>query len=147
MKVRDIMTSHVSASSANASIDEIARKMKELNVGSIPICDNQNHIIGIVTDRDIVVRGIVDGFRVSDNIDKVMSKELIFVSPDTHAHEAARIMAQNQIRRLPVVENGKLVGLVAIGDLAVRNIYVDDAGKALSDISLPSRLLVNKSKK
>ncbi|AKL94443.1 regulatory protein [Clostridium aceticum] len=139
MKVRDIMTSHVSASSANASIDEIARKMKELNVGSIPICDNQNHIIGIVTDRDIVVRGIVDGFRVSDNIDKVMSKELIFVSPDTHAHEAARIMAQNQIRRLPVVENGKLVGLVAIGDLAVRNIYVDDAGKALSDISLPSR--------
>ncbi|AOY76326.1 CBS domain-containing protein [Clostridium formicaceticum] len=139
MKVRDIMTSHVSASNANASIDEIARKMKELNVGSIPICDNQNHVIGIVTDRDIVVRGIVDGFRVSDNIEKVMSKELIFVSPDTHTHEAARIMAQNQIRRLPVVENGKLVGLVAIGDLAVRNIYVDDAGKALSDISLPSR--------
>ncbi|SET33047.1 CBS domain-containing protein [Natronincola peptidivorans] len=139
MKVREIMTNHVSAANANSTIDEIARKMKELNVGSIPICDSQNHVVGIVTDRDIVVRGIVDGFQASDQVDKVMSKELIAISPDSHVHEAARIMAQNQIRRLPVIENGKLVGVVSIGDLAVRNIYVDDAGKALSDISLPSR--------
>ncbi|SDK68916.1 CBS domain-containing protein [Natronincola ferrireducens] len=139
MKVRDIMTNHVSAVNTNATIDEIAKKMKELNVGSIPICDNQNHVVGIVTDRDIVVRGIVDGLQASDNVESIMSKELIYVSPEQHAHEAARLMAQNQIRRLPVIENGELVGLVSIGDLAVRNIYVDDAGKALSDISLPSR--------
>lgn len=139
MKVREIMTSHVSAANTSDTIDEIARKMKELNVGTIPICDHQNHVVGIVTDRDIVVRGIGDGYQASDSIENVMSKELISISPDSHVHEAARLMAQNQIRRLPVIENGRLVGIVAIGDLAVRNIYVDDAGRALSDISLPSR--------
>lgn len=139
MKVRDIMTSHVSVANTNDSIDEIARKMKELNVGTIPVCDHQDNVVGIVTDRDIVIRGIGDGYQPSECVDNIMSKELITISPDSHVHEAARLMAQNQIRRLPVVENGKLVGILSIGDLAVRNIYVDDAGKALSNISLPSR--------
>ncbi|MCC5910224.1 MAG: CBS domain-containing protein [Clostridiaceae bacterium] len=139
MKVKDIMTNHVSAGNTNSTINEIATTMKELNVGCVPICDNQNNLVGIVTDRDLVVRGLSDGLQASENVNKVMSKELIYITPDSHAHEAARLMAQNQIRRLPVVENGKLVGVVSIGDLAVRNIYVDDAGKALSDISLPSR--------
>ncbi|SNS76154.1 CBS domain-containing protein [Anaerovirgula multivorans] len=139
MKVREIMTTHVSAANTSDTIDEISRKMKELNVGTIPICDHQNHVVGIVTDRDIVVRGIGDGYRSSDKIENVMSKELISITPDSHVHEAARLMAQNQIRRLPVIEDGRLIGIVAIGDLAVRNVYVDDAGRALSDISLPSR--------
>lgn len=139
MKVREIMTTHVSAANNSDTIDEISRKMKELNVGTMPICDHQNHVVGIVTDRDIVVRGIGDGYQSSDKIENVMSKELISITPDSHVHEAARLMAQNQIRRLPVIENGRLVGIVAIGDLAVRNVYVDDAGRALSDISLPSR--------
>lgn len=139
MKVKEIMTSHVTSAIASDTIDDIARKMKELNVGTVPVCDNQNRVVGIVTDRDIVVRGIGDGHQASDRIENVMSKELIAISPESHVHEAARLMAQNQIRRLPVVENGKLVGIVTIGDLAVRNIFSDDAGKALSDISLPSR--------
>lgn len=133
------MTKHVFAVDCQSSLNEVAKQMRDLNVGSIPVCDNRNQPVGIVTDRDIVVRGIVENLDASSSVDKVMSKELIWISPDAHAHEAARLMAENQIRRLPVVENGTIVGMLAIGDLAVRNIYVDDAGKALSDISTPSR--------
>ena len=64
-----------------------------------------------------------------------MSTKVITVSPDTNAHEASQIMAREQIRRLPVMENGKLVGIMALGDLAVERIHVDEAGEALSDIS------------
>jgi len=139
MKVRDIMTKHVFAVDSQSPINEVAKQMKDLNVGSIPVCSNGNNPVGIVTDRDIVIRGIVENVDYSSSVDKVMSKELIWIGPDAHAHEAARLMSENQIRRLPVVENGKIIGMLAIGDLAVRNIYVDDAGKALSDISTPSR--------
>lgn len=139
MLVRDIMTTHISTASPDTPIHQVAKKMRDLNIGSVPVCNRENEPIGIVTDRDIVIRGVVEGLDTSDSVEKVMSERPIHVSPDTHVHEAARIMGENQIRRLPVVENGKIVGMVAIGDLAVRNIYVDEAGNALSDISTPSR--------
>lgn len=99
MKVREIMTKHVSSANMKDTIDQISRKMKELNVGTVPVCDDQNRVVGIVTDRDIVVRGIGDGYQASDNIESVMSKEPISISPESHVHEAARLMAQNQVRR------------------------------------------------
>lgn len=140
MKVSDVMTNKVYAALSNASISEVAKKMKELNVGSIPVCNNQDEPIGIITDRDIVLRGIVQGVDNSTaTADKLMSKGVLSVTPDTHVHEAARIMGENQVRRLPVVQNGKIVGMVSIGDLAVRNIYENEAGEALSNISTPSR--------
>jgi len=116
--------------------------MKELNVGVIPVCNNQDQPLGIITDRDIVLRGVVAGLDNSANASDIMSKGVISVTPDTHVHEAARIMGENQVRRLPVVENGKMVGIVAIGDLAVRNIYENEAGEALSNISTPSRPMI-----
>jgi len=142
MKVRDVMTNKIYAALPNAPISEVAKKMKELNVGAIPVCDNQDKPLGIITDRDIVVRGVVEGLDNSSNASDLMSKGIVSVTPDTHVHEAARLMGENQIRRLPVVENGKIVGIVAIGDLAVRNIYENEAGEALSNISTPSRPMV-----
>lgn len=139
MKVRDIMTTDITAANDKATINDVAKTMKDLNVGAVPICDNQNQPVGIVTDRDIVIRGIVSGLKGNESINRVMSSHLIYATPDMHVHEAARIMGDNQIRRLPVVENGKIVGMVSIGDLAVNNIYENEAGKALSDISIPSR--------
>ncbi|SCY95064.1 CBS domain-containing protein [Alkaliphilus peptidifermentans] len=139
MKVRDVMTSNITAADSNTSISEIAKKMRDLNIGAIPICDEQNYPIGIVTDRDIVIRGVVEGLTSNDNVAQIMSKQVIYVTPDMHVHEATRLMGENQIRRLPVVENGKIIGMVSIGDLAVQNIYEDDAGHALSEISTPSR--------
>ncbi len=139
MKVRDVMTTQISMADSNTSISQVAKQMKDLNVGSIPITDNQKKPVGIVTDRDIVVRAVVEGINGNDTVSRVMSNKVISVTPDTDVHEAAKIMGENQIRRLPVVENGKLVGIVAIGDLAVRNIYEDEAGHALGEISTPSR--------
>lgn len=139
MKVRDLMTTNVRTADVNASLSEVAQSMKTLNVGSIPICDNNRNVVGVVTDRDIVLRSVAEGSKVnSAKAQEVMSTQVVSVSPDTDVHEAANIMAKNQIRRLPVVENGRIVGIVAIGDFATQNIYVNEAGDALSNISKPS---------
>lgn len=139
MKVKDIMTRNVATVSESSSIKDAAMQMKSLNVGSLPVCDNNNTPIGILTDRDIVLRNVSEGMSPTSSVNNVMSKNLVSVTPETDVHEAARLMAQNQIRRLPVVENNKVVGVLAIGDLAIRNIYVNEAGEALSNISEPTR--------
>jgi len=135
MKVRDIMTSSVDWVTPDTTVVEIAQLMKKNDVGSIPICQD-NNLIGIVTDRDIVMKVIADG-RNTNNISckDIMSTDIISVTPDQDVHEAANMMSKYQIRRLPVLENGKIVGIVAIGDLAVEKIHINEAGDALSDIS------------
>ncbi|PLR79189.1 CBS domain-containing protein [Bacillus sp. V3-13] len=135
-QVRDIMTEDVETCSLLDNVFEVAVKMKELDVGAIPIVDNEK-LVGMITDRDIVVRGIAEKYPGSSKVEAIMSKNLITVSPDTSTKEAAELMAQHQIRRLPVVENGKLVGIVALGDLAVRELTDDQAKTALSEISEP----------
>ncbi|KNF10155.1 cystathionine beta-synthase domain-containing protein [Gottschalkia purinilytica] len=135
MKVRDIMSSHVKTVSTNANIQEVSNEMRSLDVGSIPVCDQKDVPVGIITDRDIVIRGISQGVSLNTPVGDIMSLNIISVSPETDVNEAAKIMSQNQIRRLPVVENGKIVGIVALGDLAIRDKHVDEAGSALSSIS------------
>ena len=139
MKVKDVMTTNVSTVNESSTLRDVASKMQSLNVGSIPVCDNSNKPIGIVTDRDMVIRGLSTGVESSTPVSKVMTKNIVSVSPNTGIHEAARMMAQNQIRRLPVVENNTIVGILSIGDLAVRDIYINEAGDALSNISEPNR--------
>ncbi|MBS4536579.1 CBS domain-containing protein [Clostridium sp. D2Q-14] len=139
MKVREVMTDNVRAMLNSASIRDIAKEMNVLGVGSIPITSRDNRAVGIVTDRDIVVRALTSEKNINDPISSIMTKDLISISPDTDIHEAARLMAEKQIRRLPVVENGKLVGIVSLGDLAVRDVYANEAGDALSNISLPDK--------
>jgi len=139
MKARDIMTTNVTTASADTPLTSIAQDMRDLNVGSIPICDENNRLIGIVTDRDIVLRNVAEGGSENSRAGDVMSTQVIYVTPDTHVHECARIMAENQIRRLPVVENGRLVGMISIGDLATNNIFLNEASEALKSISTPSR--------
>lgn len=134
MQVKDIMTTDVFFASPDTPISQIAGKMRDLDVGSIPVCDNSRHALGIVTDRDIVLRGVASG-NINMNAQDIMSGQLVYATPDMHPHKAADLMAQNQIRRLPVVDNGQLVGIVAIGDLANIDIYENEAGDALSDIS------------
>jgi CBS domain-containing protein len=136
MKVKDIMTKNVESVSSNASVEEISKIMKNLNVGSVPVVDS-NRIVGIVTDRDIVVRDLAmnkgnQQVKASD----VMTTSVSTVTPDTDVSEAARIMADKQLRRLPVVNNNKeIVGIVALGDLATSQRSNEAAGDALSDIS------------
>lgn len=132
--IKDIMTTNVETCSILDNVFEVAVKMKEWNVGAIPIVDNEK-LVGMITDRDIVVRGIAEKHPGSTKVESIMSGELITCSPDTISKEAAELMAKHQIRRLPVVENEKLVGIVSLGDFATNKLTDSQAGKALSEIS------------
>ncbi|MEJ8553779.1 CBS domain-containing protein [Tepidibacter sp. Z1-5] len=137
MKVRDIMTSDVSYVTVNADITKVADIMKSLDVGIVPVCDENKNPVGVITDRDIVLRSVSENNNVDQHVGNIMSRNIVSVNSDTDAHEAAELMAQNQIRRLPVVENNKIVGILSLGDLANVNIHVNEAGDALSSISKP----------
>ncbi|QSX05638.1 CBS domain-containing protein [Sedimentibacter sp. zth1] len=137
MNVRDIMTRDVSYVTVKSNITEAADIMKSLDVGIVPVCDENKNPVGVITDRDIVLRSVAETNNATQHIGNIMSKNIVSTSPDTNAHEAATLMAQNQIRRLPVVENNKIVGILSLGDLANVNIHVNEAGEALSSISKP----------
>lgn len=137
-KLREIMTQNVATVSPQQSVQEAAQLMSQHNVGSIPVVQNGN-VVGIVTDRDIALRAVSQGQApASTTVQSVMSSNLITGTPEMDVHEAANLMSENQIRRLPVVNNGQLTGIVALGDLATQNIYQNEAGEALSEISVPS---------
>lgn len=133
--VKDVMTHEIECCYPKDNVFEVAQKMKQLNVGSIPICDEQKQLIGMVTDRDIVVRSVADKLPNATQVTDVMTLNPISVTPETHVQEATHLMAENQIRRLPVVENNQLIGIVSLGDFAVRNETDQSAGNALSSIS------------
>lgn len=135
MKVRDLMSQNVEWVDPNQSLEEVAKILASSNIGSVPVCQGQQ-LMGMITDRDILVRAIAQGKDPkTTKANEVMSKDVKSVSPDTDIHQASNLMAENQIRRLPVVENNQLVGFLAIGDIAVQSIHVDEAGEALSGIS------------
>lgn len=133
-RVKDIMSTDVESCSLLDNAYEVAVKMKELNVGAIPIVDDEQ-LVGMITDRDLVVRGIAEKRPGSSKVEKLMSDQLITVTKETSAREAIELMAQHQIRRLPVVENDQLIGIVSLGDFAVEKLTDEQAGRALSEIS------------
>ncbi len=137
MKVRDIMSTNVETCSNQDSFQQVASKMQSMNIGAVPVVEN-GQVVGMVTDRDLVTRGLTQS--TQGNVSQVMSNNVVTISPDASLQEASALMAQNQVRRLPVVENGQLVGMLALGDLAVQQQSDESAGDALSNISVPSQL-------
>ncbi|MEY2191355.1 CBS domain-containing protein [Neobacillus sp. BF23-41] len=133
-KIRDIMTEEVECCTLLDNVYEVSLKMKQLNVGAIPIID-QEKLVGMITDRDIVVRGVAEKHPGSTKVEDIMSNDLITVTPDSSSKDAAKLMAKHQIRRLPVVEEGKLIGIVSLGDFAIRELTDDQAKEALTEIS------------
>lgn len=133
MQVRDVMSTNVQSCSVNDDLKTAASIMQNSNIGSLPIVEN-NQVVGVVTDRDMVIRGLTNG-TANDSIQNVMSNNVITIAPTASLEEAGQLMSQHQIRRLPVVENGNLVGMVSLGDLAVREQGNQNAGEALTQIS------------
>ncbi|ANC76742.1 CBS domain-containing protein [Fictibacillus phosphorivorans] len=133
-KVSEIMTREVDFVTPLDNVYEVAVKMKKDNVGVIPVCENEQ-IIGVITDRDIVVRGVAEKRPGSTKVTDVMSDELYTGSADMTAEEAADLMADKQIRRLPIVENNKLVGIISLGDLSLAKESDSAAGHTLSQVS------------
>ncbi|MFC4100974.1 CBS domain-containing protein [Paenibacillus xanthanilyticus] len=133
-KVREIMSKDVVTATTKDNIFELASLMKNHDIGFVPIVEGEK-LIGVVTDRDLVIRGYAAKHSGSGAVSEVITTDIRTIQPDISVDEAAKIMASSQIRRLPVVENGNLLGIVSIGDLAVREIFVNEAGEALSSIS------------
>ncbi|MDQ0088317.1 CBS domain-containing protein [Paenibacillus anaericanus] len=135
-KVSEIMTTNVVTVTPRDNVYEVAVKMKEHDTGFIPVVEvDGDRLLGVITDRDLVVRGIAEKHPGSTAVEVVMTKGIKTASRDTSVEEAAELMAEQQIRRLPVTEGDRLVGIVSIGDLAIRTIFADEAGEALTQIS------------
>lgn len=133
------MTNDVYTVNESQSIQEAAALMSEHNIGALPVVDNSENMVGMITDRDITLRSTAQGEAAQTPVSEVMTaQQIVHGTPDMDIHQAAELMAQQQIRRLPIVENGKIVGMVALGDLAVDDQLQNEAGEALSDISNPS---------
>lgn len=132
--IKKIMSTDCVTVSPLDNVYEVAVKMKEHDIGFIPVVEGKK-LIGVVTDRDLVIRGYAEKHSGSTAVSEVMTSEVDTITSETSTDEAANLMAEKQIRRLPVVDGGELVGVLAIGDLAVREIFVNEAGEALSAIS------------
>lgn len=120
MKISDVMTTDVMTCRPDDSLADSASMMKEMNVGIIPIVDDRNNLVGVLTDRDITVRAVAKGLDPNQaKVADFMTPSPLTVEPETNIGDAAELMADNQVRRLPVVKDNKLVGIVSLGDLAV----------------------------
>jgi len=134
--VRDSMTPIVRTAQMTQSLIEAAALMRDDDVGSIPVVDN-GQLVGIVTDRDIVVRAIAEQRDLArTTVDEIASHDPVTVGPDQDLNEALELMATYQVRRLPVVEDGRLVGMLAQADLALQA-KEKKVGEALHEISRP----------
>ena len=136
MRVREVMTEQIVRAQPDTTLEEIAMMMKTENTGAIPVVD-EDELIGIVTDRDIVMRCVADGGDPTQmTAEDVVSEEVETIDPDADVEEALELMSRKQIRRLPVVNTGgELIGMVSIGDLAVKQDDQEESGRALKDIS------------
>ncbi|PJY99784.1 CBS domain-containing protein [Bacillus vallismortis] len=132
--VKNTMTTQVATVSPNQTIQEAAALMNQYNVGAIPVVE-QGALKGMLTDRDIALRTTAEGRNGQTPVSEVMSTDLISGNPNMSLQDASQLMAQHQIRRLPIVDQNNLVGIVALGDLAVNQMSNESAGAALTNIS------------
>lgn len=136
MKVFDIMSEHTITVGAAEPVAAAARLMQQYNIGSLPVCDTSGKLKGIITDRDIAIRCAAAGASpCSMKVKDAMTRGLITISENAHIGEAARLMADAQIRRLPVCRDGVLVGMLSLADLARSTDCDTEAAAALSEIS------------
>lgn len=142
MQVVELMNENVITISPEDSAALAARLLFRHNIGAIPVCTEDRRLRGIVTDRDIVLRCVAaENAPEKTKVKEIMTRSVITVSPEDDVRRAAHQMAAGQVRRLPVVWEGELVGMLSIGDMAKSSSYNMEASKALSEISSNIRRL------
>lgn len=120
MQVREIMTSRVVTAALDADVLKVARLMRDHNVGSVVLCDRDGEPVAMVTDRDLATRAIADDRPSSEPVREHASRPLVSGEPDMELDEAAALMVQHRVRRLPVLDGDHLAGIVTLDDIAVR---------------------------
>ena len=137
MKISEVMTTEVETIGADQTAREAAAFMLRADAGSIPVCDDSDHVIGMITDRDIAVRGVAEGRGPDTPVSELMSDGIICAREDDDVQEVARRMSEEQVRRLPVLDaDDKLCGIVSLGDLT-RETRGEAAHQALEGVSAP----------
>jgi len=141
MQVSKVMTRDAECVRPDTTVQEAARKMRDLDVGPLPVCGDNDRLVGMVTDRDIAVRAVADGQDTrTTQVRDVMTPDIIYCYEDQDVGEAARLMKENQVRRLVVLNRDKrLVGIVSLGDLAVETGNERLAGNTLEAVSEPNQ--------
>ena len=134
MNIRDVMTPNPRTVSPGDSIQNAARIMRDYDTGAVPVVDH-GRPVGIITDRDIVIRAVAEGGKLDRPVRDIVSGNVVCVSPDMSTREAESLMSEHQVRRLPVVENERLVGIVSLGDIAVKEAKDSRSGDTLEHIS------------
>ena len=136
MKVKDCMCKNIVFVKPDCDAEECAKLMCENHIGCVPVCDQTNKIVGIVTDRDILLRTIGCGKEIKNTpVSEIMTCDVSCCTPESDVKDAENIMKTNQIRRIPVMENNKIVGILTLGDLAKnKEIDTEDVGITLEDI-------------
>jgi CBS domain-containing protein len=129
------MTSNVTTATREMTLREVAMLMRDEDVGSLPVTEN-GKLVGIVTDRDIVVRALAEGKDIETNVGDVMTGEIFSVKAGDFVFEAIRLMGDRQVRRVPVVnENGELAGIIAMADVALETEDEREIAETLEEIS------------
>jgi CBS domain-containing protein len=134
-RCREIMTRSVTTATREMSLQAVAALMRDGDMGSLPVVEN-GKLVGIVTDRDIVVRAVAEGRDAQAAIGDVMTKEIFAVRAEDFVFEAIRLMGDKQVRRVPVInENGELVGIIAMADVALETEDEREIAETLEEIS------------
>jgi len=135
MRVKDIMSTDVIYVDRTSRVAEIAKLMKQNSIGAVPVV-SMGKVEGIITDRDIVLRVLADNKDYHTvTAEEIMSEDPICIEENSDIDRAADLMAEYQIKRLPVLRKGNLVGIISLGDLAIEKIHIDEAGEDLSGIA------------
>ena len=137
-KLKDLMSRDVQMISPDGTIKDAAQQMRKGNFGMMPVGE-ADRVIGTISDRDIAIRAVAEGKDSSTKVREIMSGGLVWAYEDDSVDDAATLMSEHKIRRLPVMNAEKrLVGIVALGDVAVQSSDLETAGETLSEISKPS---------
>ncbi len=141
MIVKELMSTNIYFAKIDAVVADVAALMKQYDIGFIPICDNRGSLLGVVTDRDIVLRAILSHTVPLSQlpVSEVMSQDIISVSADMDIHDAACTFSEKKVRRLPVLENEKLVGILSLSNLARKKLFHAEVGDIMGCLSKDSK--------
>ena len=139
MQLRELMTTDVEVVGPTDSVFEASKKMRDLDIGGLPVCDGRR-LVGMITDRDITIRATAEARDPNKtNVSECMTPEIVYCFEDQSEDEAERIMGEKQIRRLPVLSRDKeLTGIISLGDLATKTAEMQETGRTLREISEPA---------
>ena len=137
MTVKELMSVHIYYTKKDASAADAAKLMKQYDIGFIPVCDNKGCMLGVVTDRDIVLYAISSPVCALNElpVSEVMTSDIFAVNAEMSVHDAACIFAEKKVRRLPVLENNKLIGVLSLADLAKKKIFLAEVGDIMGAIA------------